>query len=115
MSTPLVHFHPLLVTSISRKPSNAELFIAYSLHFHAANCRKCKNDLSCHISERIAVSITDRLSAGPDGNIYSITAFKQLKVRVEMPRWLSIYSYLKRQNGDGVGETVQVDKSEETL
>jgi hypothetical protein len=96
----VVQFHPLLVTSISRKPSNAELFMAYNHQFHAASCRKCKQGAFCHVSERIAKSITDRLTAGPDGKIYSITGRdRRMKVRVEMPSWLSIHAYLQSEAG----------------
>jgi hypothetical protein len=69
--------------------------MAYNLQFHAASCHKCKDGIFCHVFERIAKSIDDRLAAGPDGNIYSITGQNKMKVRVEIPRWLSIYPYLQ--------------------
>lgn len=98
----LVRFHPLLVTSISRPPTNAELFMAYNLHFHTRRCELCQYSLTCSLFERIAKTINDRLTIGPDGYIYSITAQNKYQVRVEIPVWLSTRHHLEKKGTGSV-------------
>lgn len=97
--SPFVRWHPLLVTSVSRKPTRTELFVADDVDVHLSSCHICSIplDLYCAFGRRLLRTLDDLLEGRAGGQIYT-TSKLGTATRVELPEAFDFaIAYLNRR------------------
>ena len=87
-----VRFYPTEVSSISREPSDVELFVLNSFHRHLRDCQQCQwaTEPLCPLFHRIAWTLVERFEMKRDGRVYSARAQTMYNERVEVPSTLEV-------------------------
>jgi hypothetical protein len=93
-----VHFHPQLVTSITRPPYRYEEDLALNFHYHVINCLVCtyRSLEFCSKGQQAARPILETFYMGSGGHVYSSLEKKfDRNVRVEIPLCFdTVFSFL---------------------